>query len=66
MNRKINKNNKSGFKGVYWHKRTNKWAATIRTNNKAMHLGVYEEKEEAVEAYFYAAKIKHNEFARII
>lgn len=34
MNRKINKNNKSGVKGVFFRPETNKWRAVIRANNK--------------------------------
>ena len=31
-NVKIRKDNKSGIKGVYWYKHTNKWCAGIRVN----------------------------------
>lgn len=34
MNRKVNKNNKSGCKGVHWHKSKNKWVAYIDVNKK--------------------------------
>ena len=34
MNRKMNKNNKSGHKGVIWNKSKNKWVAYISVNNR--------------------------------
>jgi len=59
------KNNKSGYKGVYWHKNAKKWAASIRVRYRTNHLGVFENRKDAATAYNVAA-IKHfGEFARL-
>lgn len=50
MNRGIQSNNTSGVTGVFWNKACNKWKATISINKKQIHLGLYEDFEEAVRA----------------
>lgn len=47
-NRKRNKNNTSGYHGVHWCAAANKWAARIKTNGKVRHLGVFENKDDAI------------------
>ena len=42
--------NTSGVTGVYWHKKTCKWRATIGLNNKIISLGYFSNKQEAIEA----------------
>ncbi len=49
-NQRINSRNTSGYKGVHFAKHTNKWLAQITLNTKRIHLGVFVNKEEAVEA----------------
>lgn len=56
--------NTSGFKGVYWHRKLNKWFAQITCNGKQRHLGCFAEKEAAADAYIRAAKELFGEFAR--
>jgi hypothetical protein len=46
----LNAKNKSGFRGVYWNKRANKWIAQITVNRKTMYLGCYEDVLEAASA----------------
>lgn len=46
-NRKLNSNNKSGTKGVIFHKPTNKWMAYI-TSNKKRHTKFFLKKEDAI------------------
>jgi hypothetical protein len=58
----IRSNNTSGFKGV--SRCRAKWTAHITVNYQAMHLGVFDTKEEAHAAYVEAAKRLHGEFAR--
>lgn len=63
QNRKINKNNTSGFKGVIpWRK---KWRATIWANGIRHHLGTFKSAEEASEAYGIASENLHGEFGRM-
>ena len=50
-NRRIQKNNTSGFKGVYLKKKTNKYKAQIKVNNKRIQLGSFPTAVEAGIAY---------------
>jgi hypothetical protein len=58
-----NKRNKSGYKGVCFHKRFNKWTASIAADGKIKHLGYFSTPEAANTAYCDAAKIYQGEFA---
>ena len=62
MNRGPQKNNKSGFKGVSWHKPYSKWVARIRYNDKYSNLGYFEDKVDAAKAYNEAVKKHFPEF----
>jgi hypothetical protein len=57
------KNNKSGFKGVNWHKRDKRWRSQISCYKKYTHIGYFKDKEEAARAYDVKAKELHGEFA---
>lgn len=57
--------NTSGYKGVYWHKREEKWRAGIHFLGQSIHLGYFSEKTRAALAYNDAAKQYHGEFARL-
>ena len=63
MNRGKNKNNTSGFKGVTFHKQTQKLQALIRIDGKYKFLGLFEKAEDAYEAYKKAAVKLHGDFA---
>lgn len=52
----ISSANKSGYKGVTYHKATGKWIAIIGINGKTKHLGVYEDIADAVKARSDAEK----------
>ena len=43
-------NNKSGIKGVFFHKLSKKWMARITVNGDKKYLGIYSSKEEAEKA----------------
>jgi hypothetical protein len=40
-NRGVRKDNKSGYKGVFWSSRERKWKAAIKANGKKIHLGTF-------------------------
>lgn len=46
----MQRNNKSGVMGVYWHSKSNRWRAYIRVNYKACSLGSFTSKDDAVAA----------------
>lgn len=56
-------NNKSGYKGVVWHKASNKWLAKITVNKIVKYLGIFENKDMAAKAYNNAAIKYFGEFA---
>jgi len=63
-NRGPRKDNKSGLKGVSWHRPLNKWTARIKIPyGKYLHLGLFGSKIEAAKAYNGAAEKYHGEFA---
>ena len=58
-----NVSNKSGYKGVCFHKATNKWNAQIGIEGgRRLNLGFYKSPEEAHQAYCDAAKLVAGEF----
>jgi len=65
-NRRISKNNTSGYKGVSWEKKKRKWGASIKVNRKTIHLGWFNDLEKAYEAYVAASQKYHGEFGRIV
>lgn len=65
QNKSKMKNNTSGFIGVSFCKRSNKWVAYYTLNSKRKHIGYYETKELASEAYQAKIKIVFGEFANV-
>ena len=43
-----NKRNKSGITGVMWHKVLRKWHVQIQSEGKRIHIGYYENLEDAI------------------
>lgn len=64
-NRKINKNCKSGVKGVRWHKSSKKWLAQISYNREMMYLGSFDDINDAALAYSEASKKYHGAYGRV-
>lgn len=64
MNRGKPITNTSGYKGVSWSKRKNKWTSRLVADKKIHILGLFDSPEEAHAAYKIAAMKYHGEFAR--
>lgn len=65
-NTKKRKDNTSGYRGVAWHKRANKWVARINRDGLTCHIGLFESAENAARAYDKAATEWFGvEFARL-
>lgn len=62
FNRIINSNNKSGFKGVCWHKTARLWQANIKVNKKQKYLGLFWDKEVAAQVVMIERVNNHGEF----
>jgi len=62
-NKGMSKNNKSGYKGVFFRKDSRKWSAKINHNRKQIVIGCYETKELAAAAYNNAALKYHGSYA---
>lgn len=63
QNKSLYRNNKSGVRGVSWHKRDKSWSATIRVNNRLIHLGYFDEIEDAANARIVAELEYFGEFS---
>ena len=64
-NRSISSRNKSGFKGVVYHRAGRGWVAYITVKRKKKYLGFYKDPESAHAAYAKAAADIFGEFARL-
>lgn len=62
-NRGLNKNNTSGCKGIYWSKPHGKWHARVMVNRKHVHVGLFDDLNEAKYAVEQARKRLHGDFA---
>jgi hypothetical protein len=63
-NQPIHKTTTTGYKGVSVHRRSGKYRAQIRFNNRFIHIGVFSTPEEAAAAYDKTAKKLFGEFYR--
>lgn len=64
-NSKTNCRNKSGYRGVSYHKQARRWEAYIGSNGRKIYLGLYDSAEEASWAYDNKARELYGEFARL-
>ena len=63
MNRGRRSDNNSGHVGVNWWPRLGKWGANIGVDGSLKHLGVFADKQDAIDARHAAAAEYHGEFA---
>jgi len=63
QNRKLQSNNASGVKGVYFNKLQKQWVAQINHNKKRTHLGCFFNLEDAAAAVRQFREQHHGEFA---
>lgn len=62
QNRKIQKNNKSGIRGVHWEKSKNRWRAQAGLNGHLYRLGTFKTPEDAERAVM-AWRAEHMPYA---
>jgi hypothetical protein len=54
-NASVRKDNKSGYRGVTWDNKSNKWRASIRVDGTNHHIGFFANKHDAIMAREAAA-----------
>lgn len=62
INRRLQSNNTSGYRGIWLQCDGKKWGATFKLHGKKTHLGVFNTPEEAAEAWNKAAQQAQGEF----
>ena len=64
-NRKVQDNNKSGFRGVHQKSRDKLWYAQIKINGVQKYLGIFKSPEEASAVYEKEAEKEYGDFRRL-
>lgn len=64
-NRRIHKNNRSGYKGVHWRSDNCRWRAAIGTPQGKITLGHFDNCIDAAKAYDRAARRLFGEYAKL-
>lgn len=64
-NKGLYSNNMSGYNGVHFDKKSNKWISYINCNNKRIYLGRFNNKTDAINSRLLAEKQYFGEFAPI-
>ena len=63
-NEGLRSSNKSGYRGVCWSARDNKWRANIHVGGKFLSLGCFDRAIDAAVAYDTAAEAYFGDFAK--
>ena len=63
INQGLRNDNTSGSKGVMWHKENKKWVVGIKVDGKKLHLGCFEDIDDAIKARKQAEEKYFGEFA---
>lgn len=63
FNTGLRSNNRSGVKGVCWHKYANAWRGQVCFQGKAYHAGIFKNKDECIDAVKVLRERLHGEFA---
>ena len=59
------RDNRSGYRGVYWNKEKRRWCSLISCDGIRIYLGAFDDVKDAARAYNAAAIEHHGEFARL-
>jgi HNH endonuclease/AP2 domain len=65
MNARRRADNTTGYKGVYFKKKTGRWGASICKNGKLHYLGYFDSPEAAYAVYCKEAERLFGEYARL-
>jgi hypothetical protein len=65
QNRRRRSDNTSGYKGVSWHRSSERWSAYITADGRRHHLGRFDDPTDAARAYDTAARELHGAFAAL-
>lgn len=65
LNRRMMGNNKSGFRGVSWRRREQRWYAQISLQYRVIHIAISNDKEEAAWMYDQWALELHGDLAQL-
>lgn len=63
INKNLQKNNTSGYKGVSWHKRINAWSVIVNYKKQQLHCGYYNDLEKAIMAHKKVNQWFHGDFS---
>ena len=59
----LRSDNRSGVKGVSWHKYSNAWRGQVYFQGKSYHAGIFKNKDECIDAVKVLRERLHGEFA---
>lgn len=61
-NRRLQRNNSSGYVGAHWHTKAKRWVSKIRIDGRVVHIGCFDTPELAAIAYAKTAIHSRGEF----